>query len=258
MRCEEVRQALWPEADQRPATSGLAEALTHVERCAACQEFFATQRVLGQRLRRLRATEAPQALRQRVERAIAQEAARIRGPRRTGAWVAGAGALIAAAAALVFMVSLPEIPDRVAGPLVEHASRPIPDESLQATDAFKTTSDRRALYQWFAERIDYSVDVPQIDDAQLLGGRVVELDGQRVAAVLYRYSDHPVTYYSLSAGEIMGSRVDWAKIVARSADGYELALWQEGGLARAVVAALPRSDVMRFAEECRAKALRAS
>ncbi len=258
MRCEDVRLALWPEPGPRPATPEFAEAFAHVEGCAACREFFATQQVLSRRLRRLSSAQAPHALRQRVERAIAQEAAQARGPRRKSAWVAGGGVLVAAAAALVLMLNSPEIPDRVARPLVEHASRPVLEEPLQTTDAFTTTSDRRALYQWFAARVDYSVDIPQIDDATLLGGRVVDLGGQRVAAISYMYRDHPVTYYALSSGEIMGSQVDWDKIVAQSADGYELALWQEGGLARAVVATLPRDDVMRFAEECRAKALRTS
>lgn len=258
MRCEEVRQSLGPEPGPRPATPSSAEAFAHLQQCAACERFFAMQQGLTQRLRRLCSMPAPQALRERVQQAIAQDAALIRAPDRRGVRLATAGLLVATAAALVLMLSTPKIPDQIAQPLVEHASQAILEAPFEATDAVTKTSDPRQLYRWFAARVDYSVPVPQIDEAELMGGRVVELGGQRVAAVIYMYRNHPVTYFPLSSGEVMGSRVDWDKILTQSADGYELALWQEGGRARAVVAAMSRGDLMTFAEECRAKALGAS
>lgn len=255
MRCEEARQALGPEPGPRPATPGSAGAFAHVQQCADCERFFARQRNLTQRLRRLSSTPAPRALRERVEHAITQDVVAMRAPGRRGAWLAGGGVLVATAAALVLILGAPKIPDRVAQPLVEHASQTTLEAPFEGSGAFTATSDHRQLYRWFTARVDYAVNVPQIDDAKLMGGRVVELGGQRVAAVIYMYRNHTVTYYPLSSGEVMGSPVDWDKILAQSADGYELAMWQEQGRARAVVAAMSRGDLMSFAEECRAKAL---
>lgn len=257
MQCEDVRATLWPEPGPRPATQEFTEAFRHYEVCEACQRFFAAQRALSARLARLQQTTAPASLRQRVQHAVASEAdAHIPTRRRVG-WFVGAGALVAAAATVIVTVRAPIIPERVASPLVEQAARALPPGPSASDQRAITTSDPRELRQWFATRIPYSVDIPQIDDAVLLGGRVADLEGLPTAAVEYLFHDQPVTYFALSSGSVMGTDVDWDRIVARSADGYELAVWQEAGLARAVVAAMPRRDLMRFAEECREKALRA-
>jgi anti-sigma factor RsiW len=255
MRCEEVQLALWPAPGPRPATQEFATAFAHYQHCPGCQEFFAAQQALGERLRRLPATRAPAALRDRVQQTIAQDVADRQASRRRARLLGGGGLLVAAAAVLILMLSTPEFPETVAQPLIVEASLAL--SSQPDSDAL-TTSDARALRQWFIGRVHYPIDIPQIDDARLLGGRVADLGGTPTAAVFYTYHGRPVTYFPLPSGEVLGNEVDWHTIVARSADGFELALWQEHGLARALVAEMPRADVMRFAEKCRAKALRSS
>lgn len=255
MRCEEARRVLMPEPGPRPESPASREAFDHYERCPACRQLFAEHRAIRNRLGNLKDLAAPAALRRRLEEAIAKDPVTMR-QRRPARWIAAGGALVAAAT-VILVLSNPTIPEAVRTPLVEHAAQALPDPASanQTADAI-TTSDSQMLGQWFVGRIDYPVEVPQIDGAELAGARVVELHGVRVVSIVYRYRNKEITYFALPSGQVGGTRVDWNDIVAESADGYELAMWQEAGLARAVVAAMPRADVMRFARECRAKALR--
>lgn len=255
MRCEEARRVLMPEPGPRPESPESREAFDHYERCPACQQFFADHRAIRSRLSNLKDLAAPAALRRRVEEAIAKDSVSAR-PRRPARWIAAGGALVAAAT-LILVLSNPTIPETVRTPLVQHAAQALPDPTLadEATDAI-ATSDSQILGQWFVGRVNYPVEVPQIDGAELVGGRVAELHGVRSVSIVYRYRNSEITYFALPSGQVGSTTVDWNDIVAESSDGYELAMWQEAGLARAVVAAMPRADVMRFARECRAKALR--
>jgi anti-sigma factor RsiW len=186
----------------------------------------------------------------RVATALRQEQARRRRAGRVGLLAVGGG--LVAAAALILLLTRGGGVERLAAPLAAQAAI-----GLAGPDAM-ATSDLAALQRWFEGRLDYGVPVPAITGATLAGGRVVELDGQRAAAVVYWFHEQPVTYFPMPSGEVMGKSVPWEGIASASAGGYEVAVWREGSLARAVAAPMPRDDVMRIAAECRAKALMAS
>ncbi len=248
MRCEQAREALWPEPQAGPARQ---EAFAHYGACPACQRFFAAQGALGDRLARLQRAPAPRGLRDRVAAHLSAETVAARLAVRRGGlrWLAGGGgALLAAAAALVLLINGPDVPDHIAEPLVQEAQRGVTALAL-------ATDDYSRLQTWFDERLGYTVHVPEISDADLVGGRLTEFGGVRTVAVLYLYHDAPITYFAWPTATVMGREVPGDRIVSGSAAGHVLAVWTERGYARAVVAAMPRSDVMGFAIECRAKAM---
>jgi anti-sigma factor RsiW len=209
------------------------------------------QGVLGDRLARCARTPAPKGLHDRVAARLTTEPVVTLAPsppRRRLRWLAGGGALLAAAAVLVLFVTAPDVPGHIAQPLVQEAQR-------GATALTLATEDYSQLQAWFEDRVGYAVHIPEIADANLVGGRLTELAGIQTVAVLYLYHDAPITYFAWPTATVMGSEVPGDRIVSASADGHELAVWTERGYARAVVAAMPKGDVMGFAIECRAKAM---
>lgn len=259
MHCEEARQALEPRPGRRPTARSLeAEAFAHYEDCPACKRFFMRQEALRERLQRLSRVSAPPLLRQRIHAGLAR-AVSVRRRRATRArWLGGGGVLAAAVLLILFVARSPHarVPEAVIRPLVAQAA-PRSTTAANGVDAV-TTSNAPVLRRWFAERVPYRVDVPQIDGAVLVGGRVVDLAGSRTAAMEYRFHDRPLIFLALPTARVMGRAVDGEEIAAGSSEGYQVAVWVDHGFARAVVAPLPRSAVVGFAAACRAKARRAS
>lgn len=252
MRCEDVRQALWPQPGPRPVSAGLTEAFEHYSACADCQAFFRVQEALGRRLGRLAEVRAPLGLDQRIQESLAEHESDLTVRRRTR-WLAGTGTvLVAAAAAITLMLARPSVPAEVAQPLVAEARI-----GLEVTDAI-ASSNPGEVSSWLESQVGYEVTVPDITDALLLGGRVAELGGSKSAAIVYLFHGMPVSYFALPTNDVMGKPIRSEKVIPITSDGYEVALWSEQGSARAVVAPMPREEVVQLAEECRRKAMSVS
>lgn len=244
MDCNAARLVLWPDPEGAHAGPGVREAFAHYRGCAQCQGFFRTQRALGDRLRGLRVPPAPPHLRDRTLAALDNdEAGRAR--RRARWMIASGGALVAAAAALILFVGRPADPMDVAVPLVRH---------MQATADEMESSDPAALAQWLSSRAGYAVSVPELSEATPRAGRIVRLGEAHVAVVEYAMHGTPLTYFALPSDQIMGRDVRMDEPMPASVNGYEVAVWKEGTQARALVAAMPRDEVLAVAKECRDKA----
>lgn len=246
MQCQAARSALWPEPPSPPAPPELEEALAHYGGCAACQAFFRRERALAARLRRLRATVVPDTTRARLERALAAE----RGRRRKRQWlVAGGGAaVVAAAAALVLLISPPPMPEAATRPLVVEASAGLLDDAM-------VSGELSHVEQWLGQQVGYAVELPEIDEAVVVGGRVAVVGGTPIPVAFYLLRGTPISYFALPTGDVMGAPVPGTDVVTVSSDGYEVAVWSERGFARALVAPLPRREMVAIAKECKRKAL---
>ncbi len=241
MTCDLAREALWPD----PSLPALAQAREHYDRCEACQTFFRNQAALGERLAHLTRPGAPDALRARI---VARVAAERRAVRRRAGW---AGVALAAAAALAITIGL-RAPgdDDIAVPFVAQATRALPPANV-----FRSTQVGQ-VEEWLQNQIGDEVHVPDISDATILGGRVVELDGVPGVAAVYDYHGMPLTYFAVSTDEMAGRRMDIeAGIRLAAAQGYEVAIWAETSGLRAVAAQMPRAHVQAVAKECRDKAM---
>ena len=241
MTCDLAREALWPD----PSLPALAEARDHYERCEDCRMFFRSQAALGERFAHLTRPGAPDTLRARVVARVAAE--RIARRRRAG-WV-GVALAAAAALALAFGLRAPG-DDDLAVPFVAQATRALPPANTYRSTELDHVED------WLQTQIADEIHIPDISDATILGGRVVNVDGVPGVAAVYDYHGMPLTYFAVSADEMGGLRMDVeAGIQSAAAQGYEVAIWVENGGLRAVAAPMPRAELHAVAKECRDKAL---
>lgn len=239
--CDEAREALWPD----PTGPAPVEARQHFDECLACQRFFTVQQALGRRLERLRKITVPDHLRERVRAAIAAE----RPAQRRGWWVAAG---LAAAATLAIGIGLRGPGgDDLAMPFVAEAARVLtPPATFQSSDASEIES-------WLQVQVGTEVQLPDIADATLMGGRVVNVAGIRTPAAVYDLRGTPLTYFAVPSAEVAGfSASPGSDLMAASADGFEVMVWGEPNGLRAVAARMPRAEIRTIADECRTKALR--
>lgn len=205
------------------------------------------------RLRNLAQVQhAPDYLRARVFADLAAEQA----PKRR-AWrvrwdligAAGGGALVTAAAAAVLWFATPD-------PQVLRT-----DESMgwvdvamrQITNPPAIQTNRPAsLQSWFVSEAGYSVDIPDIPDAILLGGRLVRVDSSVAVAVDYQIDGVALTYLMVPNRDMIGSIFERQNDMAMSAaPDYQIIMWNQGGGTRALVARIPQDRLFEIAEHCR-------
>ena len=206
---------------------------------------------LTARLRRIADTQrAPQYLRDRVFARIAAEhfAERRRGIRWDLIAAATGGALLSAAAALAIWLAVPTAP-----PAQQQAESWVDLALNQATGAAIMETDQPAfLRSWFESQVDYTVDVPDIPDANLRGGRLAYLGGVQGVAVEYEIAGQDLTYLMVPNGNVLDMLAEQGDtLVAWSSRGYQIVMWKQGGGTRALVGPLPRKEISDIADHCR-------
>ncbi len=203
------------------------------------------------RLRRIADTHhAPQALRDRVFAGIAGEhfAEKRRGIRWDLIAAATGGAFLSAAAALAIWLAVPTAP---AAP--QQAESWVDIALNQVAGAGVMQTDRPAsLRSWFESQVNYTVDVPDIPDAQLRGGRLAYLGGIQGVAVEYEIGGRDLTYLMVPEGNVLDMLAEQGDtLVAWSSRGYQIVMWKQGGATRALVGPLPRKEIRDIADHCR-------
>jgi hypothetical protein len=236
--CDQAREALWPDPAQ---PGGPADARAHYEICRSCQQFFVRDRRLGERLARLPHPAAPEVLQARV-------GTRLRHARRpTAAWI-GVGAVALAAAVTIAVLGRGDGMADMAAPFATAA---------RATDSAglaMPTDSPGALASWFASTGAGDVAVPAIAGAELVGGTVEMIHGRPAAVVLYRMHGDRLAYFAMPDSAAPSANLG-TEIAMTEDRGMQVALWREPGGVRAVAAAMPESDIMAVATECRNQAI---
>src|SRR6204780_3990292 len=200
----------------------------HVAACSACAEMFPEFRGIhdavspgGLKM------AAPAHLRSRIEKALPLPSARVIAPRRFfqpsrrkffGGFAIGTALSAALAASLVLTVVRTDQEQSIANEVVSAHIR-----SLQAGHLMDVeTSDQHTVKPWFNGRLD--VAPPVIDlTAQgftLLGGRLDYMDGEPVAAIVYRRRKHIINLF-------VAQRLGVKHVGARTAtiQGYNVRDW---------------------------------
>ena len=210
------------------------------------------QRIVS-RLRNLAEVQrAPDYLRARVLADLAAEQT----PKRR-AWhvrwdligAASGGALVTATAAAVLWFATPD-------PQVMQT-----DESVRWVDVAMRqianppaiqTNRPASLQSWFVSEAGYSVDIPNIPDAILLGGRLARVEGIVAAAVDYQLDGVDLTYLMVPDRDMISAILERQDDMAMSsAPGYQIIMWNQGGGTRALVAPIPQDQLFQIAEHCR-------
>lgn len=194
MNCDEASTRIAAWTDDELDAMASAEVERHVAGCARCGEEGDALRALRKRIRdEVPYHAAPPALRQRV-RAIAPRATRHFERWR---WVAAGAAMGCAATLLAFVVVTAALErnerDKVAQQAVaSHVRASLADRRIAVA-----SSDRHTVRPWLSSRLDFAPPVSEVAPTgyTLEGARVDMLDGQSVAALVYRYRDHVIDVF---------------------------------------------------------------
>jgi anti-sigma factor RsiW len=105
------------------------------------------------------------------------------------------------------------------------------------------TSDQHTVKPWFDGKVDVAPPVIDLtaEGFTLLGGRLDYIDGEQVAAVVYRRRKHII---NLFVAQRLGSA--HAYVGARTVQGYNVRHWSEQGLDFWAVSDLDPAELGEF------------
>jgi anti-sigma factor RsiW len=91
------------------------------------------------------------------------------------------------------------------------------------------SSDRHSVKPWFAGKIPFSFNLPELQGSQfeLVGGRVSYLEQSPGAQLLFRVRKHQISVFIFQAKDLP---VDFASAGAMDARSFHLERWQHDGL----------------------------
>ncbi len=104
------------------------------------------------------------------------------------------------------------------------------------------SSDRHNVKPWFAGRIPFSFDLPELEGSQfeLVGGRVSYLEQSPGAQLLFRVRKHQVSAFIFQARALPADFVEAEEMDARS---FHLESWQHNGLQYFVIGDVAPDDL---------------
>jgi anti-sigma factor RsiW len=227
--------------DNELSVEGALEARAHLANCPRCRNDFEEIRVLRDVLQKsLQPTEPSATFLGKLHRSVHQlEPARQRSRKGVAAWIAAP--LVAVAAALLVVL-----------PTRHQSSADLADEvvsahlrSLQAahlTDV--ASSDRHTVKPWFQGKVPFSLTVRDFSEEgfSLEGGRLDYLDGQPVAALVYRVRQHAVNLFVWPAPTSRDSTS-----VAGVLSGIRTLHWTSSGMNWWLVSDVDGEDLIRLA-----------
>ena len=150
--------------------------------------------------------------------------------------------LAALAASLIIFASVPSPTSLLQDQILASHVRSMMADHL--TDV--QTSDQHTVKPWFNGKIDFSPPVTDLskDGFPLVGGRVDYIGGRAVAALVFRRHGHVINLFIWPAVSSMQA--------ANVLDGYNMALWSDGGLAFWAISDVALGDLAEFEKLFRA------
>ena len=204
----------------------------HLEGCGACAALLADLQRLRVAIRRDLTPALPPQLRDRIARALDEEAGPALAPVRRakpsfwgaraywlGAFSGLAGSAVAAA--LLFVLASPLLGNGLLDELVSAHVRSLMPAHLIDVES----SDHHTVKPWFSGHADVSPVVADFTSAgyPLVGGRADYLEHQRAAVVVYQHGAHVINVFSWEQ-----KRGGVSKETTRN--GYRMIFWTNGDL----------------------------
>ena len=228
MNCHETQRWLTGYLDGELDLVNAVAVEEHLKTCARCAQAHANQQALQAAIGGARLyAPAPAGLQQRIQTSLRQADTSARAPRVVRwRWYSVALAL-ACVAVLAWGLGrawvVPAVDDRVAVAVLDsHVRSLITDHLIDVV-----SSDRHTVKPWFAGKLDFS---PTVEDLAsqgypLSGGRLDELDGRPVAALVYQRQRHIINLFSWPTPEAHDTPV-----AVESRQGYNQIHWTQGGM----------------------------
>jgi anti-sigma factor RsiW len=252
MNCSEAEVLINALIDGELDAGHAREVEAHVATCPTCAAKLAAFRAMHQAMAEADAKErAPAHLRRRIEAAMPAAATRADRPGKTrqpawrtffGGLTVGTALSAAVAASLFLGVFRDDAEQRIGGEVVSAHLRSLQPGHLTDVE----TSDQHTVKPWFNGKLD--VAPPVIDlTAQgftLLGGRLDDIDGETVAAVVYRRRQHVI---NLFVAQHLGA--EHAAMARETRHGFNVRHWSEGGLDFWAVSDINASELDEFCQK---------
>ena len=239
MTCPDVERLIDAYSDDELDAAQATEVAEHVAGCPACHEWLAERVALRRLIRSVPYYAAPD----RVRRAVAASRRRARVTRQRLAWAAAALVVISlGSGAMIRTVRARQ----TAATTTALAQDVVASHVRALTDAHLfdvRSSDQHTVKPWFQGKLDFS---PPVEDLAplgfpLVGGRVADIGGQRVAALVYQRRQHTISVFIWPAVDGAGAPAD-----ARSFRGFQVRHWTRGAMAFWAVSDLNDLELDQF------------
>jgi len=247
MTCEETRTLVHALVDGELDAGHAREVEAHVAGCPGCAAALRDCRVMRQALSgpALR-HQAPAALRSRIEAALppSRAAAPVVAPSRRSfiRGMAMGGVLSGAlAASLVVFVLRREQEQRILGDAVSAHLRALQGDHLIDVQS----SDQHTVKPWFNGRLDLAPTVVDLtaQGFTLIGGRLDYLDGQPVAAIVYKRRAHVIDLFvAQAAGPERPAAIEQVQ-------GFNIWRWRRADLGFWAVSDINAEELREFGEK---------
>lgn len=254
--CVNARTILLAKETGMLSRNETTEAEIHLSTCEECRRYFQYDEQFRQLLRqKLTQTVTPPSLRESLLQQVSEQSTKHSKFKPLSRWKRRLFGRAGAVVALVLVGSI-----AVYLGFVKHQDEPSPllpslliqdhiEFQLRENPYDVQTSDKTQLEGWLAKRVDFAVNIPVIQNAELRGGRLCYLFGRRVAFALFEKDGRPISAYILDGtgvdlSSIGGSGARSGKrICKRSEKGYNAILWESNGLIYALVSSMQPDEL---------------
>lgn len=262
MECNKAREIIYlnPEAEHFSAQS--IEAKEHLKNCSRCAEFFKEEEILRNIIHEKAPREkAPESLRQFALEVTAKEYSNSKRARRASNYFSLAGVFPKLAFALLFLtlmttllvlynVSFEEKSDLLASRLIDDHIKNIPG------DVQILSSDPATVEEWFRGKVDFVVNVPKLRDTKLIGGRLCQIEGKRLALLFYEKDGKPLSVFVMDRSLIdlnwkdkNSIKNDEAISKITNEKGCNIVFWRQKGVVFALVSDIKKQELMKIASD---------
>lgn len=252
MTCQELERLLYPYLDGEFQPEERVDLETHLSGCAACQRRVEEETQMKLALRRaarhsVQGMRTPASLRAGIQVGLKQEQRRAQ----YGVWLrAGAMALVVVTVGGGWVTYQSEQRLRLARrEAIQRHNRVLPFEIASASP--------EQMEEWFKDKVDPRVTLPQLPKAKPLGGRISILNGKEVAFISYETlpqkegePSRRLSVFVVPDDEAAAPRVQTLKAVeVDSAQGYNVVTWRDDEIVYEMVTDMDEDDIRRMLSE---------
>jgi len=241
LRCAGIQRFVDTYLDAEFGETERSEFENHLQSCDSCRQKVKLQAEWRVAIRQTAPREkAPAALRNRVQRSIANEA---RGRKSWRGFVTRvlpvAAAAGIAATAMVAHFSL----SPVAADVIAKHQRRMPVEISGGSDQVK---------QWFSDKVQFPVRPPSLcSSCSLRGGRLAEVANQQAAYLVYDVNGNKVSVFIFDPASVpltlpQKATVQNREVYLDQEHGYNVALYRDHGVGYAIAGDLDRDQMLKL------------
>jgi len=259
MKCIKAREVIYMSSESEPFSAEIIEAKEHLKNCPSCAEFFKEEEILKNIIyERTPRERAPQSLRQLVlgitekERIFLTRSAKTPGYTRLSGMISKLSLtllflIFVTSSLILYNVSFQERNDSLTSILVEDHKNNIPG------DVQILSSDPETVKEWFSGKVGFVVNVPKLQGAIFIGGRLCQIEGRRVALLFYEKNGKPLSLFVMD-----GSLADlnWKDKNVIDTDGNSsevtnkkgcnIVFWREEGIVFALVSDIEKQEILKI------------